>query len=165
MQVDVVRGSEGVGGIEADSVGTVGVGSLVGVGGFSGKIPGGDFGGKGVESKRQHGGKVWRFEAVGRNGGLGVDSSEEKLGLEDIVGNEVGGDVELEERSRVGTEECCGLQGSCCGGLKGSFCGGLSMENKPHLQIFLDTILDVRRMYDSMYIYKSSHALPQNVVD
>ena len=31
--------------------------------------------------------------------------------------------------------------------------------------MFLDTIIDVRRMYDSMYIYKSSHALPQNVVD
>ena len=46
MKVNVVRGSVGVGGIEAESVGTVGVGGLVGVGGFSGKIPGGDFGGK-----------------------------------------------------------------------------------------------------------------------
>ena len=52
MRVDVIRGSVGVGGIEADSVGTVGVGGLVGFGGFSGKIPGGDFGGKGIESKR-----------------------------------------------------------------------------------------------------------------
>ena len=73
--------------------------------------------------------------------------------------------MELEERSRVGTEEFCGLRGSCCGGLKGSLCGGCSIDVKSHMQIFLDTIIDVRRMYKSMYIYKSSHALPQNVVD
>ena len=96
---------EGVGGIEADSVGRVGVGCLVrrvGFGGFRDAIPGGDSGGKGVESKRQHGGKVWRFETVGRNGGIGVDSSEERLGLEDIAGNGVGGVVELEERIKSG---------------------------------------------------------------
>ena len=45
---------EGVGGLEADLVGRVGVGGLVGgvgFGGFRDEIPGGDFGGKGVESK------------------------------------------------------------------------------------------------------------------
>ena len=52
---------------------------------------------------------MWRFEAVGRNGGIGVDSSEETLGLEDIAGNGVGGVVELEERimsGDCGTEDC-----------------------------------------------------------
>ena len=43
LQVDVVSGSVGVGGIESKSVRTVGVGGLVedlvGVGGFLGKIP------------------------------------------------------------------------------------------------------------------------------
>ena len=42
------------------------------------------------------------FEAVGRNGGIGVDSSEGKLGLEDFAGNGVGGVVELEERIMSG---------------------------------------------------------------
>ena len=67
MQVDVVRGSAGVGG--------------------QGESPGGASGGrggKGGEYNEQHGGKVWRFEAVEGNGGIGVDSSEEKLGKEDI---------------------------------------------------------------------------------
>ena len=85
--------------------------------------------------------------------------------MKDIDGDGFGGVVESEERSRDGTEESCGLRGSCCGGLKGSCCGGLSMENKSQMQIFLDTIIDVRRLCDSMYIYESSHALPQNVVD
>ena len=50
---------------------------------------------------------MWRFEAAGRNGGIGVDSSEENLGLVDIAENGFGGVVESEERSRVGTEEFC----------------------------------------------------------
>ena len=45
---------------------------------------------------------MWRFEAVGRNGGIGVDSSEGNLGLEDIAGNGVGGVVELDEKSMSG---------------------------------------------------------------
>ena len=73
--------------------------------------------------------------------------------------------MESEERSRVGTEEFCGLRGSCCGGLKGSFCGGSSIDTKSHMQMFLDTLIDVRRMYESKYIYKSSHTLSQIVVD
>ena len=59
----------------------VGVGGLVrgvGFGGFRDAVPGRDSGGKRVESNEQSGGKVWRFEAVGRNGGIGVDSSEEE---------------------------------------------------------------------------------------
>ena len=84
-----------------------------------------------------------------------MDSSEDNLGMKEIDGDGFGGVVESEERSRVGTEESCGLRGSCCGGLKGSFCGGLSMVNKSHMQMFLGTIFDVRRMYESKHIYKS----------
>ena len=68
---------EGVGCFEADSVGRSGVGGFVrgvGVEGFRDAIPGGDSGGKGAESNEQRGRKVWRFESVGRNGGIGVDS-------------------------------------------------------------------------------------------
>ena len=133
----------------------VGIGGLVGVGGDSSGGASGTFGGTGVESKRQHSGKVWRLEAAGRNGGIGVDSSEDKLATKEIDGDGFGGVGKSDERSRVGTEEFGGLQGSCCGGLKGSFCCGLSMENKSHMQMCLDTIIDVRRMHESKYIYKS----------
>ena len=102
----------GVGGL----VRGAGVGGLVrgvGFGGFRDAIPGGDSGGKGEEPNEQHGGKVWRFEAVGRNGGTGVGSSEEEFGLEDVAGNGVGGVVTLEDRIMsgscgriVGTEDC-----------------------------------------------------------
>ena len=61
-------------------------------------IPGGDSGGKGKESKRQHRGKVWRFDAAGENRGNGADLSVEKLGLEVIAGSGVGGVVGWEER-------------------------------------------------------------------
>ena len=68
-----------------------------------GKDPRGNFGGKGVESNEEHGGKVWRFEAVGKNGGTGVDSSAEELGTKDIVGDGFGGVVRSEERIQDGT--------------------------------------------------------------
>ena len=117
----------------------------VGFGGFRDAIPVGDSGGKGVESKRQHGEKVWRFEAVGRNGGLGVDLSEEKLGLEDIAGNGVSGVVELEERimsGDCGTEDCRVVVVEDC-----RTGGGLNHDGKSHMQLCLDTIVDVRRMF------------------
>ena len=41
---------------------------------------------------------MWRFEAVGRNRGRGVASSEEKLGLEDTDGNGIGGIDGVEDR-------------------------------------------------------------------
>ena len=70
-------------------------------------------GGKGEESNGQHGGKVWRFEAVEGNGGIGVDSSEHNLGLEGTDGNGVGGVYEVEDwillghcGRIVGTEDC-----------------------------------------------------------
>ena len=85
--------------------------------------------------------------------------------MKDIDGDGFGAVVESEEKSRVGTEELCGFKGSCCGGLKGSLCGGLNIDVKSHMQIILDTIIDVRRMYESMYIYKSSHTLSRSVVD
>ena len=110
----------------------------------------------------EHGGKVWRFEAEGRNGGIGADSSAETVGMKDIAGNGVGGVVRLEERM------CScrgGLKGSSCGGLKGSFCGGLNIDKTSHLQIFHDTIIDVRRMFRSKFISSNPHALtPQTVV-
>ena len=80
--------------------------------GIGGCCPGGACGigsggrdGNGEESNDQHEGKVWRFEALEGNVGIGVDSSEEKLGLVDIAGTGFGDVVESEERSRVGTEE------------------------------------------------------------
>ena len=104
---------EGVGGIEVDREISADIGKLVGVGGESSGGARG-IGGKGVESHEENGGKVWRFEAGDGNGGIGADSSVEKLGTKDIAGNGVGGVVRLKERM-------CG----CRGGLKGSFCGGL----------------------------------------
>ena len=138
-------------------MGRVCVGGLVrgvGVRCFRDAIPGGDSGGKGAESDEQRGGKV-----------TGVDSSEEEFGLVGVAGNGFGGDVESEERSRVGTEECCGLQGSCCGGLKGRFCGGLNIDGKSHMQLFLDTIVDVRRMYESKHILLNPHVFLPQIVD
>ena len=112
------------------SVGTGGddVGGLVGVGGDSSGGASGEICGRGVESNEEHGGKVWRFEAVGRNGGTGLDSSEEELGLVEIDGNGFGGVVKMEERIHVRTEDRRdgGLKGICCGGLQGSFCRGES---------------------------------------
>ena len=71
-------------------------------GDFRDEIPGRDSGGNGVESKRQHGGKVWIFEAAGRNVRIGVDSSEDNLGMKDIAGDGSGGVVESEERIMSG---------------------------------------------------------------
>ena len=82
--------------------------------------------GKGEESNDQHAGKVWRFEAVEGNGGIGVDSSEESLGMKDIDGNGAGGADEVEDsiplgncKGTVGTEdrrvvvvEDCGTRGN-----------------------------------------------------
>ena len=96
---------------------------MVGVGGNSLGKAKSTCGGKGVESNEEHGGKVWRFEAVGRNGGTGLDSSEEELGLVEIDGNGFGGVVKMEERIHVRTEDRRdgGLKGICCGGLQGIF--------------------------------------------
>ena len=99
--------------IEAGTVETKGVGGLVEVGGNSSGGASGRHGGKGEESKRQHGGEVWRFEVEDRNGGIGVDSSVANGGMKDIAGNGFGGVVKSEERSMsgnygriVGTEDC-----------------------------------------------------------
>ena len=57
-----------------------------GIGSFSGsrEETAEGIGGKGVEFHDHHGGKVWRFEEEGdRNGGIGSDSSVEKVGPED----------------------------------------------------------------------------------
>ena len=118
-------------------------------------------GGKGEELYEANGGKVWRFEAGSRNGGTGADSSAEELGTKDIAGEGFGGVVRWKERTRVGTEDECG----CRGGLKGSFCGGLNIDRKSHLQIFHDTIIDVRRMYSSEYILSNPHALTPQIVE
>ena len=117
---------EGIVGIETELAGHAGVGGIVdtsgfgaivdrsgcccaGVGGESSGGASGKFGGKGVESNEQHGGKVWRFEAVRRNGGTGLDSSDEELGLVEIM------DSVVSSRSRrgfksgrrtVGTVDC-----------------------------------------------------------
>ena len=92
---------DGVGGFEADFVRGVGVGGCAAPAGARG-IGSGGRGGKGEGSNEHHGGKVWRCEAVEENGGIGVDSSTEKLGLEDIDGNGVGGVDEVEDRILFG---------------------------------------------------------------
>ena len=83
---------------------------------------------------------MWRFEAVGRNGGTEVDSSEAEFGLVGVAGNGFGGDVEMEERSRVDAEDRRdgGLKGRFCGGLQGSYCGG----GESHIDMFLNSIID-----------------------
>ena len=133
---------EGVGGIEVDSVGIVGIGGFVGVGRFSGEIIYDIFRTrsqegilvKRVESKRQHGGKVWRFEGAGRNGGIGVDSSENNLGLEDIAVNGLGGVVELEERIMSGD---CGTEDRRIVVLEDCRIGGkLNFDDKSHMLLF-----------------------------
>ena len=69
-----------------------------------------------------------------------MDSSEEEFGLVGVAGNGFGGDVELEERSRVGTEDRRdgGLTSRLCGGLQGSYCGG----GESHIDMFLRSIND-----------------------
>ena len=139
---------EGVGGIEVESGGMVGIGGLVGVGGCSSGGASGTSGGKGVECKRKHGGKVWRFEAEDGNGGIGVDSSVEKVGMKDIAGNGFGGVVESEERIMSGS---CGMNGrrvvavEDCRTIEAfSFC------DKSRVLLFLSTIVDKRRMSKSL---------------
>ena len=109
---------DGVGGFEAIVVRGVGVGGFVRgvcVGGFRDKRPGGASGGrggKGEEYHEQHVGKVWKFEEGGdRNGGIGVDSSEEKLGKEDIDRSRSGG-IDGSEDSRILLEDCGGIVGT-----------------------------------------------------
>ena len=41
---------------------------------------------------------MWKFEAVEGDGGIGVDSSEDSLGMKDIDGNGVGGVDGVEDR-------------------------------------------------------------------
>ena len=53
---------------------------------------------------------MWRFEAVERNGGIGVDSSEEKLGKEDIDRSRSSGIDRLEDRMLL--EDCGGVVGT-----------------------------------------------------
>ena len=82
---------------------------------------------------------VWRFGAVRENGGTGLDSSEEELGLEDVAGDGVGGVVRSKQRARVGTEDCSRV---ALGGLQGSICGG----GESHIDNFLTSMIDKRRM-------------------
>jgi hypothetical protein len=138
LPVDVVSEAVGFGGIESKPVGAIGVGglvgNLVGVGGIPGKIPGGVIGGKGVELNKEHGGKVRRIEAGGRNGGIGADSSAETVGMKDVAGNGFGGVVVTEERIQ---ERDGGLKGRCCGG-------------RSHIETFLKLIVDKRCMSKSL---------------
>ena len=90
-------------------VGVVGLLGRVGVGGFrneSRRRASGGRGEKEEESNDQHGGKVWRFEAVEGNEGISVDSLEESLGMKDIDGNGVGCVDKVEDRIMLGN---CGI--------------------------------------------------------
>ena len=77
----------------------------------------GEFGGIGAESKIQDGGKEWIIEEEGdRKGGLGSDSSLERLGTEGVDGNRNGGiegEIDKDEDCR---KMSAGLQGRFCGG-------------------------------------------------
>ena len=67
------------------------------------------FGGIDVESKRQDGGKGWRIEEVDRNGGTGVDSSDERVGKVDIDGSRVGrinGGIDGLEDDKILLKDC-----------------------------------------------------------
>ena len=82
--------------------------------GVGGKGPGGangGFGGIQAELKRQDGGRGWRIKEVDRNGGPGVDSSEQKVGNVDIDGSEVDriiGGIDGSEVDRILLEDCGG---------------------------------------------------------
>ena len=77
-----------------------------------------------------------------------MDSSEEEFGLVGVAGSGFGGDVEMEERSRVDAEDRrdSGLEGEFCGGLQGSYCRG----GGSHIDMSLRSIIDKRCMNKSL---------------
>ena len=83
-----------------------------------------------------------------------MDSSEEELGSEDIDGNEVGGVVELEDRIMSGN---CGTEDTRVVAVEDFRTGGelniFSIAGETHMQFIFDTIVDVRRMCDSLKQY------------
>ena len=93
----------GVGGLKECLGDVAGVGGHVGHRGMDseglGKARGG-IGGKGEEYDDQHVGKAWRFHEGGdRKRGIGVGSSEEKLGTEGIDRSRHGGIDKVEDQS------------------------------------------------------------------
>ena len=138
------------------------LGDCVGVAGqkdFSGEREGsgnegpggaiGGFGGIGAESKFQDGGKERIIEEEGdRKGGLGSDSSAERLGTEGVDGTRNGGiegGIDKEEDRRnmsrdcrvdVVVDNCVGV-----GGVK-----SIDMIRESHMNICLRSVLDKRRI-------------------
>ena len=112
-------------------------------------------GGKGEESKRQHGGMEWRIEAEGRNEGLGADSSVDKLGMGGIAGDGVGGDVEVKERSKVGN----------CGSSKAFVTGrDLGAPGELHMNMFLKSLDDKRCIHSALNFQPLSNMLMPPVI-
>ena len=120
-------------------------------------------GGKGDEYDDQHVGKVWRFEEGGdRKGGSGMDSSEERLGMERI------------DRSRHGgidkVEDCRILLGDCRADFEEESCAGVgglkscSMSGELHMNICLSTVRDKRRMQSSLH-FQSCPPLSSHIVE
>ena len=95
---------------------------------------------------------MWRIEEVDGNGGIDVDSSEENIGKVDVDRSKSGG-IDGFEDDRILLEDCGGIVGmEDCRVVVAEDCrtGG------SHMECFLMTIVDVRRMYDSLQL----HSLP-----
>ena len=114
--------------------------------GVGGKGPGGanvGFGGIGVELKRQDGGKGWRIEEVDGDRGTGVDPSEEKVGKVGIDGlkvDRINGGIDGLEDDRILLEDCGVVVEEDCG------------IKRLHIDIFLTSIIDRRRMNSSLIV-------------
>ena len=117
-----------------------------GSGGRQRKGPGGangGFCGLGVELKREDIGKGRRIAEVHKNGGTGVDSSEEKVGKVHVDGSKVDrtiGGIDGLEVDRVMLEDCGVVFQEDCR------IGGL------HIDICLTSIVDRRRMNSSSIV-------------
>ena len=94
---------------------------------------------------------MWGFYEVEGSGGIGVDSSQEKIGKEDIDRSRSGGIDGLEDRNLL--EDCGGIVGT-------ENCKVVVVEDcrtgGSHMELCFLTIVDVRRMYDSVKL----HSLP-----
>ena len=80
------------------------------------------------------------IEEVNRNGGTGVDSSEEKVGSEEVEEDRIGG-IDGSEDFRIGISEDCGFGGTVHCAIVGPEESHFSMTHK--------RVLDKRRVLHS----------------
>ena len=76
-----------------------------------------------------------------------MDSSAEELGMKDIAGHGFGGVVESEERIISGN---CGMKDHRVVAVEDCRTGGSTFCDESHVQLFLSTIVDKRRMSRSL---------------